>query len=81
MPKVYVIDDPAPNAFAVGTSPQKASIAFTTGLLSMMNRAELEGVAAHELSHTVKDTIRAKLPRVLDVTIHIEPHAQSAVSD
>ncbi|MCX6771264.1 MAG: M48 family metalloprotease [Candidatus Micrarchaeota archaeon] len=51
MPKVYVIDDPAPNAFAVGTSPDKASIAFTTGLLSMMNRAELEGVAAHELSH------------------------------
>ncbi|MFA5930152.1 MAG: M48 family metalloprotease [Candidatus Micrarchaeia archaeon] len=51
MPKVYVIDDPAPNAFAVGTSPDKASVAFTTGLLSMMNRAELEGVAAHELSH------------------------------
>jgi len=51
MPKVYVIDDPAPNAFAVGTSPEKASVAFTTGLISMMNRAELEGVAAHELSH------------------------------
>ena len=51
MPKIYVIDDPAPNAFAVGTSPEKASVAFTTGLLSMMNRAELEGVAAHELSH------------------------------
>jgi len=51
MPKVYVIDDPAPNAFAVGTSPEKASVAFTTGLVSMMNRAELEGVAAHELSH------------------------------
>ena len=51
MPKIYVVDDPAPNAFAVGTSPDKASIAFTTGLLSMMNRAELEGVAAHELSH------------------------------
>ncbi|MFA6328349.1 MAG: M48 family metalloprotease [Candidatus Micrarchaeia archaeon] len=51
MPKIYVIDDPAPNAFAVGTSPEKASVAFTTGLLSMMGRAELEGVAAHELSH------------------------------
>ena len=51
MPKVYVIDDPAPNAFAVGTSPDKASVAFTTGLISMMDRAELEGVAAHELSH------------------------------
>ncbi|MFA6907773.1 MAG: M48 family metalloprotease [Candidatus Micrarchaeia archaeon] len=51
MPKVYVMDDPAPNAFAVGTSPEKASVAFTTGLVSMMSRAELEGVAAHELSH------------------------------
>jgi heat shock protein HtpX len=51
MPRIYVIDDPAPNAFAVGTSPDKASVAFTTGLISMMNRAELEGVAAHELSH------------------------------
>ena len=51
MPKVYVIDDPSPNAFAVGTSPDKASVAFTTGLITMMNRAELEGVAAHELSH------------------------------
>ena len=51
VPKIYVIDDPAPNAFAVGTSPEKASVAFTTGLLSMMSRAELEGVAAHELSH------------------------------
>ncbi len=51
MPKIYVIDDPAPNAFAVGISPEKASVAFTTGLLDMMNRAELEGVAAHELSH------------------------------
>ena len=50
-PKIYVIDDPAPNAFATGTSPQKASVVFTTGLLSTMNRTELEGVAAHELSH------------------------------
>lgn len=50
-PKIYVVDDPAPNAFAVGTSPEKASVAFTTGLLNMMDRAELEGVAAHELSH------------------------------
>jgi len=51
MPRIYVVDDPAPNAFAVGISPEKASVAFTTGLLNMMNRAELEGVAAHELSH------------------------------
>ncbi|VVC01678.1 Protease HtpX [uncultured archaeon] len=50
-PKIYVIDDPALNAFATGTSPEKASIAFTTGLLSAMNRTELEGVAANEISH------------------------------
>jgi len=50
-PKIYVIDDPGLNAFAAGTSPQKASVAFTTGLLRAMNRQELEGVAAHEISH------------------------------
>lgn len=50
-PKIYVVDDPAANAFAVGTSPQKASVAFTTGLLNQLDRAELEGVAAHEISH------------------------------
>lgn len=50
-PKIYVVDDPALNAFSTGTSPQKASVAFTTGLLNTMNRAELEGVAAHEISH------------------------------
>jgi heat shock protein HtpX len=50
-PKVYVIDDPAPNAFATGRNPKHASIAVTTGLLTMMNRVELEGVIAHELSH------------------------------
>jgi heat shock protein HtpX len=51
MPKTYVVDDPALNAFAVGTSPEKASVVFTTGLLQNLNRAELEGVAAHEISH------------------------------
>ncbi len=50
-PGVYVIDDPAPNAFATGRNPRHASIAVTTGLLEMMNRVELEGVVAHELSH------------------------------
>ena len=50
-PKIYVIDEPGLNAFATGTSPQKASVAFTTGLLRAMNRQELEGVAAHEISH------------------------------
>jgi heat shock protein HtpX len=50
-PKMYVIDDPAPNAFATGMDPKKSSIAVTSGLLKTMNRAELEGVLAHEMSH------------------------------
>lgn len=50
-PGVYVVDDPAPNAFATGRDPRHASIAVTTGLLEKLNRVELEGVVAHELSH------------------------------
>ena len=50
-PAIYIIDDPAPNAFATGRNPNHAAIAVTTGLLEMMNRVELEGVVAHELSH------------------------------
>jgi heat shock protein HtpX len=50
-PGVYVIDDTAPNAFATGRDPKHAAIAVTTGLLEKMNRVELEGVVAHELSH------------------------------
>lgn len=51
MPKVYVVVDPAPNAFATGRDPEHAVVAATTGLLQMLNRTELEGVMAHELSH------------------------------
>ncbi|MCK9360809.1 M48 family metalloprotease [Patescibacteria group bacterium] len=51
MPKLYVVEDAAPNAFATGTSPEKASVAFTTGLIELLENEELEGVAAHELSH------------------------------
>jgi heat shock protein HtpX len=50
-PAVYVIEDPAPNAFATGRNPKHAAMAVTTGLLEKMNRVELEGVVAHELSH------------------------------
>jgi heat shock protein HtpX len=50
-PKLYIVDDPAPNAFATGRDPKHASIAVTSGLLDKMNRVELEGVLAHELSH------------------------------
>jgi heat shock protein HtpX len=50
-PKVYIVDDPAPNAFAFGRSPERAGVAVTSGLLNLMSRRELEGVLAHELSH------------------------------
>ncbi|HEY3411582.1 MAG TPA: M48 family metallopeptidase [Armatimonadota bacterium] len=51
MPKVYIIDDSAPNAFATGRSPETASLAITTGLLEKLSRDELQGVMAHEMSH------------------------------
>jgi heat shock protein HtpX len=50
-PRVFIVDDPAPNAFAFGRSPNNSGVAVTTGLLNLMSRRELEGVLAHELSH------------------------------
>ena len=60
-PAIYVIDDPSPNAFATGMSPQKASITYTSGLLAIMNREELEGVTSHEMSHIKNHDIRLLL--------------------
>jgi len=51
MPKIYIINDPAPNAFATGRNPESASVAVTAGLLARLNRDELQGVIAHEISH------------------------------
>jgi heat shock protein HtpX len=58
MPKVYVIDDTAPNAFATGRDPKHAAIAITTGLLEKLDREELQGVIGHELSHVRNFDIR-----------------------
>ncbi|MBP9711992.1 MAG: M48 family metallopeptidase [Candidatus Pacebacteria bacterium] len=51
MPKVYIVEDPAPNAFATGRNKEHSVVAVTTGLLAILNKAELEGVLAHEMSH------------------------------
>lgn len=61
MPKVYIIDDPAPNAFATGRDPEHAAVAATTGLLQLMDKAELEGVIAHELGHIKNYDIRVMM--------------------
>jgi len=61
MPKVYIINDPAPNAFATGRDPKHASIAVTSGLLDIMDDAELEGVLAHEMGHIQNFDIRVSM--------------------
>ena len=58
MPKVYLVDDPAPNAFATARDPEHAAVAATTGLLEIMDDAELEGVMAHEIAHVKNFDIR-----------------------
>ena len=58
MPEIYIIDDPSPNAFATGRDPEHSAVAVTSGLYKMMNREELEGVLAHEISHVRNYDIR-----------------------
>jgi len=60
-PKVYIIEDPSPSAFATGRDPQHAAVTVTTGLLQMMNREELEGVLSHEMSHIKNFDVRLLL--------------------
>ncbi len=61
VPKLYVVDDPAPNAFAMGRTPEEASITVTTGLFELMTDRELEGVLGHELGHIRNYDIRVSL--------------------
>lgn len=61
MPKVYIMDDPAPNAFATGRDPNHASVCVTSGLLNIMDDKELEGVLAHELGHIKNYDIRVSM--------------------
>ncbi len=58
MPRVFIIDDPSPNAFATGNDPEHSAVAATTGLIQMMNREELEGVMGHEITHVRNYDIR-----------------------
>jgi heat shock protein HtpX len=61
MPKVYIMDDPAPNAFATGRDPKHAAVSVTTGILQVMDDQELEGVLAHELGHIKNYDIRVTM--------------------
>jgi heat shock protein HtpX len=72
VPKIYIIDDPAPNAFATGRNKEKAVIALSTGLIHKLKRSELEGVIAHELSHIGnRDMLFATLVTTLEGSIVI----------
>lgn len=70
LPKIYIIDDTAPNAFATGRDPKHGVVCFTTGILAKLNKQELEGVTAHELSHIGnRDTLMMSVVSVLVGTI------------
>lgn len=69
MPKVYIIDDPSPNAFASGMSPQNAAVAVTTGLLERLDRQEVEAVVAHEIAHIRNYDVRLATTAVALVAV------------
>jgi heat shock protein HtpX len=72
MPDIYIVDDPAPNAFATGRSPARASVAVTSGLLQKLNRDELQGVIGHEISHIKnRDVLLMSLAGIILGTIVI----------
>ena len=76
MPKLYAIAEPSPNAFATGRNPSHASVAFTTGILELMNDSEIEGVVAHELGHVLHrdiliSSIAATLAAAITMTARI----------
>lgn len=74
-PKIYIIEDPSPNAFATGRDPKHGVVAFTTGILSLLNKDELAGVTAHELAHianrdTLLMTVVAVFANILQSIVH-----------
>jgi heat shock protein HtpX len=70
MPKLWLIPDASPNAFATGRNPQHASVAFTAGILQLMNDRELEGVVAHELGHVLhRDILTSSIAATLAAAI------------
>lgn len=76
MPRVFIVDDPSPNAFATGNDPEHAAVAVTTGIMARLNREELEGVIAHEVSHIRNydirlQTIALALSAVISMLVNI----------
>jgi heat shock protein HtpX len=70
MPRVFIIDDPSPNAFATGRNPEKSAVCVTGGLLDIMDDNELTGVLAHEMGHVIYDCLRTLCGCVCDCRHH-----------
>ena len=78
MPDVYVVDDPSPNAFATGRTPDRAAVAVTAGLLRACNRDELQGVVAHEIGHVKnRDTLLMLMAGVIGQYWTMVPPAET----